>query len=115
MNIKRLNQVVEKLEELSTSWSTMRFDLILENGVFSREEITNFDYINFLKGCYKNLEFGKISVDNERKHLFRADDYFYEWNHINDIPFTEDGRFLEPGFETKRVQNYQRRRALEKK
>lgn len=108
------DDLLEKLEELSTSWSTMRFELMEENGVFSRKDITNFDYINFIKGALKNLELGKISIDNERKWLFGADNYFYEHNHINDIPFTEDGRFLAPGFETKRVINYQKRKALKK-
>lgn len=112
--VKEEDDLFQKLEELSTNWSTMKFELIEKNGVFSRKTITNFEYINFLKGCYKNLEFGKISIENERKHLFRAGDYFYEWNHINDIPFTEDGRFLEPGFETNRVSRY-KKKTLEKK
>lgn len=107
--VKEEDDLIGKLEELSESWSTMKFELIEEKGLFQRETITNFEYINFLKGCYKNLEFGKISVDNERKHLFRAGDYFYEWHHINDIPFTEDGRFLEPGFETQRVLRYKKK------
>lgn len=66
-----------------------------ENGIYDRNEITNFDYINFLKGNYKNLEFGKIDIDNERKHIFGADDYFYKLHHINDIPFNNEGELLD--------------------
>lgn len=112
--VSEFDSLLSKLEELSTCWSTMKFELMEAKGLFSRDDITNYDYINFLKGSYKNLKLGKLDLDKERRNIFGANDYFYEYHHINDVPFTEDGRLLEAGFEEKRYNNF-RRRTLNKK
>lgn len=93
--VKEEDSLLEKLEEYKEAISTMRYDLIEEKGIYARDEITNFDYINYLKGNYKNLEMGKISIDNERKHLYQSDDYFYKLHHINDLEFNNAGDLLE--------------------
>jgi len=93
--VKEEDDLLEKLIEYEECISTLRYELIEEKGIFRRSDITNFDYINYLKGNYKNLEFGKINVDIERKYLFRADDDFYKFHHINDIPFDEAGNLLD--------------------
>lgn len=89
------DDLLEKLIEYEEQISTIRYDLIEEKGIFKRNEINSFDYINYLKGNYNNLEFGKIDVNNERKYLFRSNEEFYKFHHINDIPFNEKGELLD--------------------
>ena len=89
------DDLLEKLREYEEQLSTMRYELIEEKGIFKRKDITNLEYINFLKDNYKNLELGKIDVNRERKYLFNSNDEFYKFHHINDIPFNEQGELLE--------------------
>lgn len=89
------DDLIEKLHEYEEVISTIRYDLISEKGLFKRSEISSLDYINYLKGNYKNLEFGKIDINNERNNLFNINDEFYKFNHINDVSFNEEGELLE--------------------
>ena len=94
--IEENDDLLEKLREYEEQISTMRYELIEKKGIFKRKEIKTSDYINYLKGNYKNLKFGRIDINNERKNLFRANDDFYKFHHINDIPFDEFGNLLVP-------------------
>lgn len=89
------DDILDKLEEYETQISTMRFDLISERGVYSRKEIRNDEYINFLKIQYRHLQIGKIDPSKEKSALFGSKDEHYIFHHINDIPFDENGRFLD--------------------
>lgn len=89
------DNINDKLNEYQESISTMRFELIEEKGLFRREDISNFDYINFLKGSYKNLKLGKLDWAKEIRNIYGANDDFYLFHHVNDIPFNENGDFLE--------------------
>jgi len=93
--IKEEDDLLEKLREYEEQISTMRYDLIEEKGIFRRSGIKSTDYINYLKGNYNNLKFGKIDVNAERKYLFRSNDDFYKFHHINDVPFNEEGELLD--------------------
>lgn len=93
--VSEQDDLLEKLSEYEEQISTIRYDLIEEKGIFKRSDIKNSDYINYLKGNYNNLLFGKIDINNERRYLFRANDEFYKFHHINDIPFNEKGELLE--------------------
>lgn len=93
--VREEDNLVEKLREYEEQISTIRYKLIEEKGLFERKNISNIEYINYLKGNYKNLEFGKIDVNNERKYLFKSNDEFYKFHHINDIPFDESGKLLD--------------------
>jgi len=46
------DDLLKKLEEYKEVISTMRYELIEEKGINSRSEISNTDYINYLKGSY---------------------------------------------------------------
>lgn len=83
-----------KLEEYSEEISTWRWNLIEEKGLFKRSEITNQEYINFLKGNYKNLQFGKKDRTEDRQGIQDVNDEFYVFHHINDIAFDEEGNLL---------------------
>lgn len=91
--INENDDIKEKFEEFLEKEATMRYELIEEKGVFPRSSVSNQDYANYLKGCIKNLEFGKIDINVERAHLFGANDEFYQFHHINDVPVSEDGEF----------------------
>lgn len=84
-----------KLLEYYEKISTMRWDLIAEKGIFERKEISNIDYINFVKGNIRNLEMGGIDINVERELLWDSDNEFYKFHHINDVPFSEFGELLE--------------------
>lgn len=77
----------EKLEEYEAAISTMRWELIEEKGLFSRSQITNIDYINYLKGNIYNFELGNKDVDKERGRIYGANLEFYKFHHINDVPW----------------------------
>lgn len=85
----------QKLTEYEEAVSTMRWELIEEKGLFHRNTISNWEYINFLKGNMRNLQMGGIDLDFERNHIWGADDDFYFFHHINDIPFDDEGNLLE--------------------
>ncbi len=48
-----------------------------EKGNYQRKNITNWDYINYMKGNLKTLELGRASLESERK-AFRS--IFVLWN-----------------------------------
>lgn len=85
----------EKLAEYEEAISTIRWNLIEEKGFANRRDITNWHYINFLKGKERTLKLGNRSIDLERKDIRGIGDYFYKLHHINDVPFNEDGELLD--------------------
>ncbi len=86
IHVNMEDDLQEKLQEYSAAISTMRWDLISEKGMFHRTDISLDEYSNFLKGNYRNLHFGKLNIDKERKNIFSANDEFYQYFPINDIP-----------------------------
>lgn len=88
------DDLLKKLAEYEEAISTIRYELMMEKGTFNRSDITNYDYINFLKGSYRNLALGKLNVPKERAHIFGAKSDFYLFHHINDVPFNEKGELL---------------------
>lgn len=93
--VNMFDDLNKKLLEYEEQISTIRWELFEEKGQFERNELTNWDYINYLKGNISNLEFGKIDINIERKGLKDSDDDFYLFHHINDVPFNEKGELLE--------------------
>ena len=91
----------EKLEEYQAALSTLQWELMEEKGVFQRNQISQKDYINYLKGIYKTLEAkdpkmgAKAMADIERRSIRGASDDFYLFHHINDVPFNEAGQLLD--------------------
>ena len=60
-----------------------------------RSEIRNSDYINYLKGNYKNIKFAGLDINEERRYIYTADNDFYKFHHINDVPWDAWGNLLE--------------------
>ena len=88
------DKLSDKLVEYEERISTLRWELIEEKGLFKRNEITNWDYINYLKGNYRNLIMGKKDIELERQRIRGAGDDFYLFHHINDVPFNNKGELL---------------------
>ena len=89
------DELLERLAEYQDKISTLKYELIEEKGIFKRKEVTNLEYINFLKGCYKNLSLGKLNLIKEKENIFGANEEFYKFHHINDLPFDEQGNLLD--------------------
>lgn len=86
------DDLLEKLHEYEECISTMRYEMIEAKGLFKRSELTNFDYINYLKGNYKNIKFAGLDINDERKHIYTADSDFYQFHHVNDVPWDDWGQ-----------------------
>lgn len=84
--VEILDDMKQKLTEYEEVISTLRWELMEEKGVFSRNAVSNEEYINFLKGNMHNLKLGGINLDSERSSIWGADDDFYLFHHINDVP-----------------------------
>ena len=93
--IGREDSLQNKLDEYTEEIATWRWKFIEEKGVFQRKEISNYEYINFLKGNIRNLELGKKRVEVERESIQGAAEEFYRFHHLNDHRFDENGNLLE--------------------
>ena len=93
--VKEEDNLEDKLKEYKESIATMRWDLIEEKGIFHRNEITNWDYINYMKGNYKNLDMGKIDVVADTKGIYGAGTETYQFQHINNVPWDAWGNLLQ--------------------
>ena len=84
-----------KLREYEESISTIRWSLLEQQGVTKRESVTNWDYINYLKGNYRNLKLGNKDWELEKKRMRGSADDFYKFHHINDVPWDAWGELCE--------------------
>lgn len=88
------DKLSDKLEEYQEEVSTIRWQLIEEKGLFLRCDISNFEYINFVKGNLRNLKMGKIDINRERSGIQGVNQEFYLFHHINDVPWNDQGKLL---------------------
>ncbi|MBQ2902261.1 MAG: 1-acyl-sn-glycerol-3-phosphate acyltransferase [Agathobacter sp.] len=85
ITVKINDNLKEKLHEYQEAISTARWEMIEEKGLYKRKEVTNVDYINYMKGNLATLNLGKVSLEAERRALRDANDEFYIFHHINDV------------------------------
>jgi len=104
INVTEADNLLEKLQEYNEAVATMRYELIESKGITSRKNVSNWEYINFLKGNYKNLKLGKIDISMERNGIQGASDEFYKFYYINDHRFDDNGNILETE-EVRRMKN----------
>ena len=93
--VSEQDKLMDKLEEYKEKISTIRWELIEEKGLFSRRNISNMEYVNFIKGNLNNLKMGQIDINREREGIQGSNEEFYKFHHINDVPFNENGELLE--------------------
>lgn len=85
---------IEKLNEFDDSFSTIRWSLIEEKGLFKRETITNMIYVDYIKARIRQWKIPNNQIHEERKQIFHAQDDYYLFNHINDVEFDARGDLL---------------------
>ena len=92
-----------KKEELSKAWASVRYKLIEEKGIYSRTNITNKEYINYVESRIKGWKVIKVAIDSERKEIYGYNKECYVFNHINDILYNESGELL-PTLEVQKLE-----------
>lgn len=95
IQVIRTDSLKEKLEEYQEVISTIRWGLFEEKGVFRRCEVSNIDYVNFVKGNLRNLKMGGIDVNVEQKYSWNSEDEFYVFHNYNLVPYDENNSLLE--------------------
>lgn len=87
----------EKKEELRDAMATIRYNLIEEKGIFSREEISNEEYISYLLSRLHTMDLMKVNYEIEKNTIYDASDEFYQYHPINAVPYNEKGELLTTG------------------
>lgn len=109
--VEMLDSLKEKLFEYEEAISTMRWQLIEEKGFYQRKNITNLDYINYMKGNLATLALGQASLESERKAMRGAGDEFYVFHHINDVPWDAWGELRQTD-EVERLKQINRKHGI---
>lgn len=89
------DDLFEKLKEVSTAFATLRWNEIEKKGIHTRQDITNADYINFIRASRRNLENAGIDINVEQQYIFGSNDPFYQNHFLNAVDYTEKGELLE--------------------
>ncbi len=85
----------EKYEEFDEEFSTIRWKLIEQKGLFKRSNISNKLYTNFLKTRENDWKIPGNHMYEEREHVYGNKDEFYLFNYVNDVLFDKDDQLLE--------------------
>lgn len=85
---------ITKLNEFDETFSTIRWNLIEEKGLFKRENITNMMYVDYIKARIREWRIPNNQIQEERKQVLHAHDEYYLFHHINDVEFDEKGNLL---------------------
>lgn len=89
------DDIILKLEEFDEEFSTIRWQLIEEKGMFARRNISNKLYTNYIKTRINDWKIPKNDIYEERKQVYLSNDDFYLFYHVNDIDFDENDNLLE--------------------
>lgn len=110
--VSEKDNLLLKLEEYEESISTLKYNLMEQNGIFKNEDVSVSDYIRNSKELYKAIELSKVDKEKERRCIFRANEEFYQFFHMNDVPFDENGNLLETE-EVRRINDIVHKNELE--
>lgn len=88
------DSIQDKKQELSEIFSTIRYELMEEQGTYSRNEISNQEYINYVLGRIDAWARINVDINDERKTIYGYNDDFYLFHHINDVKFDKEGHLL---------------------
>ena len=83
----------DKKEELQEKLATIRYFLMEEKGLFSREGITPMEYRNYLKSRLETWKSIKVDYQEEKKFIHGYGSEQYVFSHINAVPIGDDGVF----------------------
>ena len=85
----------EKLEEFDEIFSTIKWELLEEKGLYRREDISNMLYVDYIRARINDWKIPRNNIYEERGQVLFASDDFYLFHHVNDVDFDEDGNLLQ--------------------
>lgn len=85
----------EKLEEFDETFSTIKWELLEEKGLYRREDISNMLYVDYIRARINDWKIPRNNIYEERGQVLFASDDFYLFHHVNDVDFDEDGNLLQ--------------------
>lgn len=85
----------EKLEEFDETFSTIKWELLEEKGLYRREDISNMLYVDYIRARINDWKIPRNNIHEERGQVLFASDDFYLFHHVNDVDFDEDGNLLQ--------------------
>ena len=85
----------EKLEEFDEVFSTIKWELLEEKGLYKREDMSNMLYVDYIKARINDWKIPRNNIYEERKQVLFASDDFYLFHHVNDVDFDENGNLLQ--------------------
>lgn len=88
------DDILEKLMEYDEIFSTIRWDLIEEKGLKNRKDISNKIYTDYIKARIRDWRIPNNDILEERKQVYRNNDDFYLFHHVNDVDFDENDNLL---------------------
>lgn len=92
--VKENDDIFEKLEEFDEKFSTIRWSLIEEKGIYSRDKISNKLYTNYIKTRIRDWKIPNNNIYEERKQVFGSSDDRYLFYPVNDVDFDENDNLL---------------------
>lgn len=98
INVSPTDDIYEKLEEFDEVFSTVRWELIEEKGMFKREDFSNRLYTDYIKSRINDWKIPNNDILEERKQVFSSGDDFYLFYPVNDIDFDENDNLLPTEF-----------------
>lgn len=92
--VKTEDDVFEKLNEFDEKFSTIRWNLIEEKGLFKADEMSNKIYTNFIKARIRDWKIPNNNIYEERNAVFGSSDERYLFYPVNDVDFDENDNLL---------------------
>ncbi|MGN0431105.1 MAG: lysophospholipid acyltransferase family protein [Lachnospiraceae bacterium] len=91
-----------KLEEFDEKFSTVRWSIWEEKGIFKRKDLSPLLYKNFV-ACKIN-SFPQVDLEHEYQCVYNGTSEFYKFHHLNIVPCDENGQMLP----TKHVKHFEK-------
>ena len=85
---------IEKLKDFDEEFSTLRWNLIEGKGMYKRQDLPNRLYTDYIKARIHDWRIPKNDILEERKQVYKSDDDFYLFHHVNDVDFDDEDNFL---------------------
>lgn len=92
--VSSMDNLTEKLYEYEEQISTIKWELIEEKGLFSRNSIHESEYIDYLEKQFRDLKLGQLDWARETRCIYGSNNPFYLDHFINDIEYDSEHRKL---------------------
>lgn len=88
------DDIYEKLAEFSEKFSTARWELIEEKGLYLRKNISNKMYTDYIKARIKEWQIPGNDIKEERKQVLGSQADIYDFIPVNDVEFDDNDVLL---------------------